>query len=99
MTVLHIIAQGGGDTLGATALYLVLAWLASSVVASWLSARAGYGEKAGLATGLLLTAAGAVIWLVIYLVAPRPGSRRRIDGVIPTRRKAGDLDIASRPGG
>ena len=98
MTLLNIIAQGGGDTLGATALYLVLVWLASAIIASWFSGRAGYGEKAGLATGLLLTAAGAVIWLVIYLVAPRPGSRRKIDGVLPKRRKAGEMDIASRPG-
>lgn len=99
MTTLDIIAQGGSDTLGATALYLVLIWLASSVAASWLSARAGYGEKAGLASGLLLTAFGALAWLIIYLVAPRPDSRRKIDGVLPKRRKAGAMDIASRPGG
>ena len=98
MTLLNIIAQGGNDTLGSTALYLVLLWLASAVVASWLSGRAGYGEKAGLASGLLLTAVGALIWLIIYLAAPRAGSRRKIDGVIPTRRKAGAMDIESRPG-
>jgi hypothetical protein len=83
--------------LGAKALYLLLAWLASAIVASWLSDRAGYGEKWGLASGLLLTAAGVVIWLVIYLVVPRAHSRRKADGVIPKRHKAAPMDIDSRP--
>jgi hypothetical protein len=99
MTIAAIFAQGGGDTLGAAALYLLLLWLASAVAASWLSGRAGYGERTGLATGLLLSALGALAWLVIYLAFPRPDSRRALDGIIPTRRKAGDMDIASRPGG
>ncbi|HEU4658993.1 MAG TPA: hypothetical protein VFR97_15795 [Capillimicrobium sp.] len=98
MTLISLFAQGGSENLGATALYLVLAWLASSIVASWLSARAGYSEKVGLATGLLLTVVGALVWLVIYLVAPREGSRRKIDGVIPKRRRAGEMDMATRPG-
>ena len=83
--------------LGATALYLTLLWLASAIAASWLSDHAGYGEKAGLATGLLLSAAAIVVWLVIYLVAPRAGSRRKVDGVLPKRRKAGDIDVSARP--
>jgi hypothetical protein len=83
--------------LGAKALYLMLVWLASGVAASWLSHRAGYGEKAGLASGLLLSAIGAALWLVVYLVAPRPGSRRKVDGVLPKRRRAGDIDLAARP--
>jgi hypothetical protein len=83
--------------LGAKALYLVLVWLASAIAGSWLSDRAGYGERWGLASGLLLTALGALIWLVIYLVAPRPGSRRAIDGVIPVRHKAAPTDIDERP--
>jgi hypothetical protein len=82
--------------LGADALYLVMLWLASAIAASWLSDRAGYGEKAGLASGLLLSAIAVVVWLVIYLVAPRPGSRRRIDGLLPKRRRAGDVDVAAR---
>jgi hypothetical protein len=77
--------------LGATALYLLLIWLASAIVATWLSSRAGYGEKAGLASGLLLTFVGAVIWIVIYLVAPRPGSARARDGIIPKRHRASDI--------
>lgn len=50
--------------LGATALYLLFAWLASAIAASWLSDRKGYGEKVGLACGLLLFVVGVVIWLV-----------------------------------
>jgi membrane protein implicated in regulation of membrane protease activity len=56
MTVLALI--------GAKALYLLWIWLASAIVSSLLSARKGYGEKPGLATGLLLSAVGVLIWLV-----------------------------------
>lgn len=56
MTVLGLI--------GATALYLLFAWLASAIAASWLSERKGYGEKPGLASGLLLFVLGVVVWLV-----------------------------------
>ena len=35
--------------IGAKALYLLYVWLASAIVASYLSDRKGYGEKAGLA--------------------------------------------------
>ena len=50
--------------LGANALYLTFAWLASAIAASWLSERKGYGERAGLATGLILSVLGVVVWLV-----------------------------------
>jgi hypothetical protein len=50
--------------LGATALWLLYAWLLSAIVASYLSARKGYGEKPGLATGLLLHVVGVIVWLV-----------------------------------
>jgi hypothetical protein len=46
--------------LGSTSLYLLYAWLASAVVAQWLSALKGYGEKWGLASGLLLAPASVV---------------------------------------
>lgn len=50
--------------LGAKALYLTYLWLASAIAAAWLSKRKGFGEKAGLATGLLLHVIGVVVWLV-----------------------------------
>jgi hypothetical protein len=50
--------------LGAKALWLLYLWLASAIVASYLSERKGYGPKLGLAFGLLLSAVGALIWLV-----------------------------------
>ena len=50
--------------IGSTALWLTYLWLASAIAASYLSARKGYGEKLGLAFGLLLTVVGVAIWLV-----------------------------------
>jgi hypothetical protein len=50
--------------LGSGALYLTYAWLASAVVGSFLSSRKGYGERPGLAAGLLLNVLGVVLWLV-----------------------------------
>jgi hypothetical protein len=70
--------------LGAKALYLLFAWLISAVAGSWLTARKGYGEKLGLAAGLLLS----VIGLLLTLLLPaRPGSRWKLDGAIPRRRR------------
>ena len=58
-----VFAQADGQ-LGALALYLTFAWLASAIVAAYLSDRKGYGERPGLASGLLLNAIGILIWLV-----------------------------------
>jgi hypothetical protein len=57
MTVLALI--------GSTALWLLYSWLASAIIASYLSGRKGYGERAGLASGLLLNFIGVIIWLVV----------------------------------
>ena len=51
--------------LGSTALWLLYAWLLSAIAASYLSGRKGYGERVGLASGLLLNAVGVVVWLVV----------------------------------
>ena len=51
--------------IGANALYLMYLWLLSAIVGSYLSDRKGYGSKVGLAFGLLLSAVGALIWLIV----------------------------------
>ena len=51
--------------IGAKALYLCYIWLLSAIIASELSRSKGYGEKAGLGTGLVLSLLGAIIWLII----------------------------------
>ena len=71
-------------TLGAKSLFLLYAWLASAIVASYLSDRKGYGEKVGLAFGLLLSAVGALIWLVW---PAKPDSRWKLQGVFGTGGK------------
>jgi hypothetical protein len=50
--------------LGVTALWLLYVWLLAAILASYLSERKGYGEKIGLAFGLLFTVVGTLIWLV-----------------------------------
>jgi hypothetical protein len=71
--------------LGAKALYLLILWLASAIAASWLSARKGYGERPGLASGLLLSVIGPIIWLVW---PARADSLWKVEGPIPKRHKA-----------
>lgn len=71
--------------IGSKALVLLMVWLASAIAASWLSDRKGYGERPGLGTGLLLTAIGPVLWL---LIPAKADSRWKTEGPIPKRRKA-----------
>ena len=80
MTVLAII--------GVKALWLLYIWLASAIICSYLSARKGFGERPGLATGMLLSAIGIIIWLV---VPARDDSTWRRDGVLG-RGGSGDRD-------
>jgi hypothetical protein len=70
--------------IGANALWLTYAWLASAIVASYLSSRKGYGEKLGLASGLLLSAGGVVIWLIW---PAKPDSRWKLQGPIGSKGK------------
>jgi hypothetical protein len=70
--------------IGATALYLLFLWLFSAIAASWLSNRKGYGEKAGLATGLLLSLLGVVVWLAF---PARAGSLWKTEGRLPPRSR------------
>jgi len=71
-------------SIGATGLYLLFAWLASAAIGSWVSDRKGYGERVGLAFGLLLTVAGLAI---VLLLPARPGSAWKLDGPLPRRRR------------
>jgi uncharacterized membrane protein YhdT len=57
MTVLAVI--------GASALWLLLSWLAAAIIASYLSGKKGYGERIGLACGLLLSMIAVLIWLLV----------------------------------
>jgi hypothetical protein len=68
--------------IGAKALYLLFIWMGSAIAASWLSDRKGYGEKAGLATGLCLTFVGPLLWLAI---PAKPESRWKTEGPLPRR--------------
>ena len=70
--------------IGARALWLTYLWLASAIAASYLSSRKGYGEKLGLAFGLLLTVIGVLIWLVWPAKAD---SRWKLQGVFGTGGK------------
>jgi hypothetical protein len=70
--------------IGANALYFLFVWLISAATASWLSERKGYGERTGLTFGLILSAAGL---LIVLLLPGRPGSRWRVDGRLPRRRR------------
>jgi MFS family permease len=71
---------------GVLALYLLLLWLASAIVAGYMSERKGYGNKAGLAAGLLLSVVGAIAWL---LVPAKKDSDWRVIGPFPWQRAEG----------
>jgi hypothetical protein len=71
-------------TIGALALYLLFLWLLSAIVASYLSRRKGYSEKAGIASGLLLSVIGVVVWLV---VPAREGSSWKRDGAFGSAKR------------
>jgi len=65
--------------IGAWALGLVYLWLLSAIVASYLSERKGYGERIGLAFGLLLSIIGTIVWIVW---PPKPDSKWKTLGPI-----------------
>jgi hypothetical protein len=79
--------------IGTKALYLLFIWLASAIAASWLSDRKGYGEKPGLATGLLLSFVGVIVWLVWPAKAV---SRWKVQGPIPKRGGGGETVAEAR---
>ena len=82
--------------IGAKALYLLYAWLAGAIVASWLSDRKGYGERPGLATGLVLSLAAIVVWLVFPAKAD---SRWKVQGPFPWSKGSGETLAEARARG
>jgi hypothetical protein len=79
-------------TIGPKALYLLFAWLISAAAAAWLAERKGYAERVGLTLGLLLSVVGL---LVMLLLPGRPGSKWKVQGWLPRRRRP---NSAIRPG-
>ncbi len=75
--------------LGSKALWLTYGWLGSAIIASYLSNRKGYGERPGLASGLLLTVVGVVVWL---LWPAKPDSSWKLQG--PLGRRGGGKTVA-----
>ena len=73
--------------IGSWALWLMYAWLAAAIVASYLANRKGYSERTGLASGLILHVIGVIIWLV---VPAKPHSKWKTVGPFG-RRKAEDI--------
>ena len=84
--------------IGATALWLMYAWLLAAIVASYLSGRKGYSEKAGLASGLLLHVIGVIIWLIVPAKdhskwkTVGPFGRRKAEDIAPRAAAAADDD-------
>ena len=72
------------STIGATALYLLFVWLISAGASAWLAERKGYGERLGLAFGLVFSAVGL---LIVLLLPARPESVWKRDGPLPSRRR------------
>ena len=72
--------------IGAQALYLLFVWLLSATISSWVSDRKGYGERVGLAFGLILSAIGL---LIVLLLPGRPGSKWKTEGWRPRRHRSG----------
>jgi hypothetical protein len=50
--------------IGSAALWYLFGWMASAIAASYISGRKGYGERAGLASGLILAPIGVIVWLL-----------------------------------
>jgi hypothetical protein len=80
-------------TIGPDGLYLLFVWLLSAAIGGWVADRKGYGERVGLTFGLLLTAVGL---LIVLLLPGRPGSAWKEEGWIPKRRSAAASSDAQR---
>jgi len=74
-----------GLTDGAWNLFWMYLWLLSTIAASYLSDRKGYGDRPGLASGLILTILGTIIWLVI---PAKPDSKWKTLGPYGRKKRA-----------
>ena len=81
-------------TVGAKALYLLFIWLLSAAGSAWVADRKGYGERLGLTFGLILSAVGLVL---VLLLPARPGSAWKLDGPLPRRSRAPGTAASSPP--
>ena len=84
--------------IGATALWLMYAWLLAAIVASYISGRKGFSERAGLAAGLILHVVGVIVWLAIPAKPHSkwktigPFGRRKAEDIAPRAAAAADND-------
>ena len=62
--------------IGALALWLLMGWLAITIVCQYLAERKGYGQRWGLATGLIFPP-GVIVWL---FMPARPDSDWKVLG-------------------
>ena len=81
--------------IGGKALLLLFVWLISGAAGASLADRKGYGERLGLTLGLLLSALGL---LIVLLLPGRPGSKWRVEGRLPRRRRRVEA-VGPDPGG
>jgi hypothetical protein len=82
--------------IGGQVMFLLFAWLISGAAGSWVSERKGYGERIGLTLGLLLSVVGL---LIVLLLPGRPGSKWRVEGWRPRRRRRFESAGAENPSG
>ena len=71
-------------TSGAMVLLWMYVWLISTICATYLSERKGYGDRPGLASGLILSFIGTVIWLIM---PAKPESKFKTVGMFGRERK------------
>ena len=70
--------------LGIKSLYLLIVWLGSAILCQEMAVRKGYDLRWGLASGMLLTVLGVIIWV---FVPAREGSSWKTDGPLGKRSR------------
>jgi hypothetical protein len=70
--------------LGVKSLYLLLGWLGSTILCEEMATRKGFDLRWGLASGMLLTVIGVIIWL---FVPAKDGSSWKVDGPLGKRSR------------